>query len=275
MLDFYRGEETLENGIPIGGQVALQGGLQLVISVSALPSSQADERNGSGAGATLADLYAAGAASSSSAGPSSAAAVDSSAAGSKVQMRVYSLSVPPKTPARAVSSAFKLDECGPSFDFTLRRRQPSDPLLLSQSLKRAKTQAEKNRQGKSDTYKKNIETDDMGDMVGRVHVGKQDLSQLQTRKMKGLRSAGGDIEGEGLESDEDDMAPSDDDDEYMDLGGGGDDDDALSEDGSSESDQARMAELVDDDDDDDDHAETPLPDTSGTRTAPNRKRGRK
>lgn len=27
----------------------------------------------------------------------------------------------------------------------------------------------------------------MGDKIGRVHVGKLDLSQLQTRKMKGLK----------------------------------------------------------------------------------------
>lgn len=28
----------------------------------------------------------------------------------------------------------------------------------------------------------------MGDLRGRVHVAKQDLSRLQTRKMKGLKS---------------------------------------------------------------------------------------
>ena len=35
--------------------------------------------------------------------------------------------------------------------------------------------------------KKNIETDVIGDKIGRIHTGKQDLSQLQTRKMKGLK----------------------------------------------------------------------------------------
>lgn len=35
----------------------------------------------------------------------------------------------------------------------------------------------------------------MGDVVGSIHVGKQDLSKLQTRKMKGLkRGADDDIE---------------------------------------------------------------------------------
>jgi len=35
--------------------------------------------------------------------------------------------------------------------------------------------------------KKNIETDLIGDKVGRIHIGKQDLGNLQTRKMKGLK----------------------------------------------------------------------------------------
>ena len=34
----------------------------------------------------------------------------------------------------------------------------------------------------------------MGDKVGRVHVGKQDLSQLQTRKMKGLKRSKDEVE---------------------------------------------------------------------------------
>ena len=35
--------------------------------------------------------------------------------------------------------------------------------------------------------KKNIETDIVGDKMGRIHVGKQDLGKLQARKMKGLK----------------------------------------------------------------------------------------
>ena len=35
--------------------------------------------------------------------------------------------------------------------------------------------------------KKNVNTDLIGDKVGRIHVGKQDLNGLQTRKMKGLK----------------------------------------------------------------------------------------
>lgn len=35
--------------------------------------------------------------------------------------------------------------------------------------------------------KKNVETDLVGDKIGRIHLGKQDLTELQTRKMKGLK----------------------------------------------------------------------------------------
>ena len=35
--------------------------------------------------------------------------------------------------------------------------------------------------------KKNIETDIVGDKMGRIHLGRQDLDELQTRKMKGLK----------------------------------------------------------------------------------------
>ena len=41
---------------------------------------------------------------------------------------------------------------------------------------------------------KNIEFDDIGDKFGRVHMGKQDLDKLQTRKMKGLKRGAADDE---------------------------------------------------------------------------------
>lgn len=250
-LDFYRGEEVLDNGIPVGGKVALQGGLQFVISITAGGIDESQSKPQEPGTTNLADMYASGAASSSnglgsSAGPS--ASVDTSATGCKVFFRVYSLTIPPKTPARAVPSQFKLDECGPAFDFTVRRRLPSDPTLLSHALKRGKTQAEKNRQGKSDTYKKNIETDEMGDMVGRVHVGKQDLSKLQTRKMKGLKAGKDDAE-DGQDSDDgddddddDELLEGDSDDEFMALGDGLDNDE--DEDGDEDGDEEDMERLA-------------------------------
>jgi ribosome production factor 2 len=43
--------------------------------------------------------------------------------------------------------------------------------------------------------KKNIETDIIGDKVGRIHLGKQDLNDMQTRKMKGLKRNRDDDDG--------------------------------------------------------------------------------
>jgi len=50
---------------------------------------------------------------------------------------------------------------------------------MKEALKRAKTSQER--------PKKNISTDIVGDKIGRIHLGKQDLKELQTRKMKGLK----------------------------------------------------------------------------------------
>jgi len=45
--------------------------------------------------------------------------------------------------------------------------------------------------------KKNIEIDTMGDKLGRIHVGVQDLRKLQTRKMRGLKRRTGEEGNEG------------------------------------------------------------------------------
>jgi len=90
---------------------------------------------------------------------------------------------------------------GPSLDLVLRCHQAADPELLKQAMKRPKlkkTDVEKGL-GKK---KKNMEVDDMGDLRGRVHIAKQDLGKLQTRKMKGLKAGADDmdVEDDGLTS---------------------------------------------------------------------------
>lgn len=74
----------------------------------------------------------------------------------------------------------ELDQIGSSFDFRIGRFKFADPGVLREAMKHA-------RRTNEVKTKKNIETDLMGDKLGRVHLGKQDLSQLQTRKMKGLK----------------------------------------------------------------------------------------
>ncbi|KAK4205354.1 Brix domain-containing protein [Triangularia verruculosa] len=73
----------------------------------------------------------------------------------------------------------ELEEHGPRIDFRIGRIQEPDEAMLKEAMRKAKTNEERT--------KKNISTDIMGDKLGRIHMGKLDLSQLQTRKMKGLK----------------------------------------------------------------------------------------
>lgn len=74
-------------------------------------------------------------------------------------------------------------------DFRVGRMQEPEENMLKEALKKAR--------GTEEKTKKNISMDVMGDKIGRIHVGKLDLSDLQTRKMKGLkRSRDEDVEME-------------------------------------------------------------------------------
>lgn len=44
--------------------------------------------------------------------------------------------------------------------------------------------------------KKNVEIDIVGDKLGRIHVGNQDLTKLQTRKVRGLKRRSGEDDDE-------------------------------------------------------------------------------
>jgi ribosome production factor 2 len=70
------------------------------------------------------------------------------------------------------------EEMGPRIDFRVGRTKEADEAIMKEALKKPKQLQPK--------AKKNIETDPIGDKIGRIHMGKQDLSNLQTRKMKGL-----------------------------------------------------------------------------------------
>jgi ribosome production factor 2 len=100
-----------------------------------------------------------------------------------VQLRVYLI--------KAHKSGQKLprvelEEMGPSFDFRMRRLQLPDEGVLKLAMKRPTKQVAKT--------KKNIETDEMGDKVAQIHVGRQELDKLQTRKFKGLKRSRDDDE---------------------------------------------------------------------------------
>lgn len=73
----------------------------------------------------------------------------------------------------------ELEEIGPRLDFTLRRSKLPSEDLMKQACRKPKELKV--------TKKKNISTDGLGTTHGRIHVGKQGVSNLQTRKMKGLK----------------------------------------------------------------------------------------
>ena len=124
----------------------------------------------------------------------------------KVHIRTYTIN--------AVASGTKVPRIelvpmGPSLDLTLRRYQPADPEMLKAALKRPKLKKQDVEKGLGNR-KKNVEVDEMGDIRGRLHIGKQDLSKLQTKKMKALRELPGPGEDaeSGSESDSEDEEPS-------------------------------------------------------------------
>ncbi|KAK1671164.1 brix domain-containing protein [Colletotrichum godetiae] len=73
----------------------------------------------------------------------------------------------------------EVNEIGPRMDFRVGRMREPEEGMLKEAMKKPR--------GTEERTKKNITTDAMGDKMGRVHVGRQDLGELQTRKMKGLK----------------------------------------------------------------------------------------
>eukprot|EP00037_Helgoeca_nana_P006597 m.60648 g.60648 ORF g.60648 m.60648 type:complete len:313 (+) comp17472_c0_seq1:83-1021(+) len=100
----------------------------------------------------------------------------------------------------------ELEEIGPRANFTVRRRMEAAPDLIKLSMKTPKGLKAKKR--------KNLETNALGDTLGRVHMQKQDLSKLQTRKIKALkplkRKAGSDDSAVDEKRAKDDTASADD-----------------------------------------------------------------
>jgi ribosome production factor 2 len=80
----------------------------------------------------------------------------------------------------SATPSVQLDKMGPSIDFALGRiREPSFELWRSACRYPKETTGGKRV--------KNISHDALGDQFGRVHVGKQDIESLQTRKVKALK----------------------------------------------------------------------------------------
>ena len=103
------------------------------------------------------------------------------------------------SPAAASSLPLvQLDEVGPRMNLTFRRRkQATDDVVKASMLQPRRTAARQ-------TARKNIERSAAGDRVGRVHMQRQDLSNVAIAKLKGLkrrRGAEAEAETEAKEGD--------------------------------------------------------------------------
>ena len=106
-------------------------------------------------------------------------------------------------------------EMGPRMDLRIGRYREAEGGMWKEAMRRGKG-------AESGKGKKNVETDRVGDQIGRIHLGRQDLGELQSRKMKGLkRGRDEEVEVGGIEE-EDDVVSEDEvvDDESVDGEGG-------------------------------------------------------
>ncbi|QSL64371.1 hypothetical protein MERGE_001672 [Pneumocystis wakefieldiae] len=73
----------------------------------------------------------------------------------------------------------ELEEMGPRYDFLIRRTHEASEKMMREAMKKPKKHLPK--------VQKNIDVDPMGDKIGQIHLAKQNIDQLQTRKFKGLK----------------------------------------------------------------------------------------
>ncbi|KAF7433780.1 rRNA-binding ribosome biosynthesis protein rpf2 [Pleurotus ostreatus] len=106
----------------------------------------------------------------------------------KVHIRAYTTQL---LPSGTRVPRVELTPMGPALDLVMRRHQDADTETWKQAMKRPKV-VKKDIESGLGKKRKNMEVDEMGDLRGRVHVGKQDLSKLVGKKMKGLKKGSGD-----------------------------------------------------------------------------------
>ena len=110
----------------------------------------------------------------------------------KVHIRTYTVKL---LPSGTRVPRVELTEMGPFIDLSLRRHQDADPEMWKAAMKRPKLKKQDVEKGLG-KKRKNMEVDEMGNLRGRVHIARQDLGKLQTRKMKGLKSMPGEEDGD-------------------------------------------------------------------------------
>lgn len=124
--------------------------------------------------------------------------VDGEEAKPKIHLRVYLIKT--KRSGQTLPRV-EVEEMGPRIDFRVGRVKEPEEQILKEAMKRAKTAEER--------PKKNIQIDRMGDKIGRIHLGRQDFSALQTRKVKGLKRSRDVADSEGQAMDNDTISDED------------------------------------------------------------------
>jgi len=89
-------------------------------------------------------------------------------------------------PSGVKTPRVELTPMGPHFDLALRRNREADDDMMKAALKKPRI-AKKDVESGLGKKRKNLEVDEMGDLRGRVHVGRQSLDKLQRKKVKALR----------------------------------------------------------------------------------------
>lgn len=91
----------------------------------------------------------------------------------------------------------ELDEMGPRFDLQFRRHKFASADLMKVATKKPKGLAPKKI--------KNITRDELtGDKLGRIHMEKQDIYSMQSRRVKALRKSPADLKNSSGDADEND-----------------------------------------------------------------------
>jgi len=73
----------------------------------------------------------------------------------------------------------ELELAGPSMDFTIRRAKYAPAEMQKQAVRKPR--------GQKSSKRKNMEKGQLGDKLGRVHLGKQDFNEISLAKLKGLK----------------------------------------------------------------------------------------
>lgn len=107
-----------------------------------------------------------------------------SAAKDKIFARHYAITVRKGSASGGGAPRVELEEVGPRMDWTLRRAKAASDELVAQSLRQPKSlRALQTGQNLG----KNMGRNELGDKTGQIHMQRQDLSNLNVARLKGLR----------------------------------------------------------------------------------------